>query len=146
MAKAMTSDRRMVEVDTTWMQENAIYLDYVQAKDGFWVPKCDLVQYELVNQQKEITMAKFTYYPDAVVVNDGLINQWIEEAIKTLTTTDREHTTLSSGDTLVLAFWVGSSLHVEVYNKSGIAFLHLYDEDLASGCPFEPYRRPRNNS
>jgi hypothetical protein len=91
-------------------------------------------------------MAKFVYYRDAAVISDRLINQCIEEAIKTLTTTDREHTTLSNGDTIVLAFWAGSSIDVEVYNKSGTAFLHLYEEDLASGCPFEPYRRPRNNS
>jgi len=91
-------------------------------------------------------MAKFTYYPDAVVVSDWQINQWIEEAIKTLTTTDRERTELSSGDTIVLACWAGSSIDIEVYNKSGIAFLHFYEEDIASGCPFEPYRRPGNNS
>jgi len=91
-------------------------------------------------------MAKFTYYPDAAVISDERVNQWIATAIETLTTTEREHTTLSSGDTIVLAYWAGHGIDVEVYNKSGIAFLHLYGEDLARDCPFEPYVRPRNNS
>jgi hypothetical protein len=45
-AKVMTPDRRIVEVNSAWMQDSATLLDYVQAKDGVWVPKCDLAQYE----------------------------------------------------------------------------------------------------
>lgn len=46
MAKVMTSDRRIIEIDAVWMQDNATYFFYVQATDGVWVPQCDVVQYE----------------------------------------------------------------------------------------------------
>ena len=46
VVKAMTWDRRLIEIDAAWMQDNATHFFYVQASDGVWVPKCDLLQYE----------------------------------------------------------------------------------------------------
>ena len=45
-AVVMTYARSKVFIDRDWMEANAELIDYVQASDGIWVPKCDLVQYE----------------------------------------------------------------------------------------------------
>ena len=46
MATVMTADRNKVSIDSQWMQSNATLLGYAQARDGVWVPTCDLKQYE----------------------------------------------------------------------------------------------------
>lgn len=45
-ATIMTHARTKAFIDRDWMEANAELIDYVQASDGVWVPKCDLVQYE----------------------------------------------------------------------------------------------------
>jgi hypothetical protein len=46
IAVVMTFDRRRVEFDNEWVTKNAHLFGYVQATDGVWVPKSDLVAYE----------------------------------------------------------------------------------------------------
>jgi hypothetical protein len=46
IAVVMTSERKRILVDAVWMVANAANLYYRQARDGVWVPSCDLFQYE----------------------------------------------------------------------------------------------------
>ncbi len=49
-ATLMLSTRERAQVNLEWMRNNAKTFCYVQAKDGVWVPSCDLVQYEAGNR------------------------------------------------------------------------------------------------
>lgn len=46
-AVLMNHGREKIFVDSSWIEANAELIDFVKAKDGVWVPKCDLAQYEL---------------------------------------------------------------------------------------------------
>ncbi len=50
VATVMTANRVRIQISLEWIQKNAKLFGFVQAKDGIWLPACDLAQYEAGNR------------------------------------------------------------------------------------------------
>jgi hypothetical protein len=57
MARVMRADRTICEVDSQFMAGFCEWLQYAQASDGTWVPRCDLEQYERGEREARVDTA-----------------------------------------------------------------------------------------